>query len=171
MDAALLIARLIVGLALAAHGMQKLQGWFGGPGLKGTGGVFESLGFRPGLLFAIAAGLAEVGGGLLTATGLLGPIGPGLIIAIMVVAIVGVHLPNGFFAQADGYELALLYAVVGLMLAISGPGRYSLDSLLGFSALSAPTVEWIVIGVGVAAGLANVAVRRVISAPVAPAER
>jgi putative oxidoreductase len=60
MDAALLIARLIIGLALAAHGMQKLLGWFGGYGLKGTAGFFESIGFRPGLFFAVTAGLARL---------------------------------------------------------------------------------------------------------------
>ncbi len=57
MNTALLIGRLIIGLGLAAHGTQKLLGWFGGHGLKGTGGFFESLGFRPGALFALAAGL------------------------------------------------------------------------------------------------------------------
>jgi len=76
MDAALLIARLIIGLGLAAHGMQKLLGWFSGYGLKGTAGFFESIGFRPGVLFVLAAGLGEVAGGLLTAAGLFGPIGP-----------------------------------------------------------------------------------------------
>src|SRR5690242_16864534 len=76
MDAGLLIARLIVGFGLSAHGAQKLFGWFGGHGLKGTGGFFESLGFRPGVLFALAAGLGELGGGLFTAAGFLGPLGP-----------------------------------------------------------------------------------------------
>src|ERR1700730_4389884 len=65
MDAGLLLARLIVGFGLSAHGAQKLFGWFGGHGLKGTGGFFESVGFRPGVLFALAAGLGELGGGLL----------------------------------------------------------------------------------------------------------
>lgn len=171
MDAALLIARLVVGLGLAAHGMQKLLGWFGGYGLEGTGGFFEGIGFRPGLLFALAAGVGDVAGGLLTATGLLGPIGPGVIITVMVVAIVAVHLPNGFFAQQNGYELALIYAVVAFVLAIAGPGTYSLDGLLGFSRLSQPAVAWIVTGVAVVMGLAIVAVRRVASAPVATAER
>src|SRR5207244_9444618 len=83
MDAVLLIARLIIGLGLAAHGMQKLLGWFSGYGLKGTAGFFESIGFRPGVLFALAAGLGEVAGGLLTAAGLFGPIGPSLIITVM----------------------------------------------------------------------------------------
>jgi len=171
MDAALLIARLVVGLGLAAHGMQKLLGWFGGYGLEGTGGFFEGIGFRPGLLFALAAGVGDVAGGLLTATGLLGPIGPGVIITVMVVAIVAVHLPNGFFAQQNGYELALIYAVVAFVLAVAGPGTYSLDGLLGFSRLSQPAVAWIVTGVAVVMGLAIVAVRRVASAPVATAER
>jgi putative oxidoreductase len=161
----------IVGLGLAAHGMQKLLGWFGGHGLKGTAGFFESIGFRPGLLVALTAGLAEVGGGLLTATGLLGPIGPGLMIVIMVVGIAGVHLANGFFAEANGYELPLVYAVVGLVLAIAGPGTYALDELLGVSGLPEPTAGWIVTAVAVVAGLAMVAVRRVPSASAATADR
>jgi len=160
MDAALLIARLIVGLGLAAHGMQKLAGWFGGHGLKGTAGFFETFGFRPGVLFALAAGFGELGGGLLTAAGLLGPIGPGLIITVMVVAIAGVNRPNGFFAQTNGYEPALMYAVVGLVLAIAGPGAYSLDTLLGFTVLSGPHLRRIITGYAVAVGLGNVAVRR-----------
>jgi len=131
MDVALLIARLIIGLALAAHGMQKLLRWFSGYALKGTAGFFESIGFRPALFFGVTAGLVEVAGGLLTATGLLGPIGPSLIITVMVVAIVAVHLPNGFFARANGYELPRVYAVLGFVLAILGPGMYSLGCAPG----------------------------------------
>jgi putative oxidoreductase len=170
MDAALLIARLIVGLGLAAHGMQKLFGWFGGYGLKGTAAFFETIGFRPGLLVALAAGLSEILGGLLMATGLLGPIGPGLMIVLMVVGIVGVHLPRGFFAQADGYELPLVYAVIGLVLAIAGPGTYSLDTLLGVPGVPEPAAGWIVTGAAVVVGLAMVAVRRLPAIP-ARAER
>src|SRR2546427_2172882 len=118
MDAALLIARLIIGLGLAAHGMQKLLGWFSGYGLKGTAGFFESIGFRPGVLFALAAGLGEVAGGLLTAAGLFGPIGPRLIITLMGVAIVAVPLPNGVFSPTDGYEVGPLFAVLGFLRAI-----------------------------------------------------
>jgi hypothetical protein len=83
MDFPLFIARLILGLGLAAHGAQKLFGWLGGYGIKGTGGFFESLGFFPGPLFALAAGLGELGSGLLTAVGLLSPVGPGLIIVVI----------------------------------------------------------------------------------------
>jgi len=171
MDAALLIARLIIGLGLAAHGTQKLLGWFSGYGLKGTAGFFESIGFRPGILFALAAGLGEVGGGLLTAAGLLGPIGPSLIITVMVVAIVTVHLPNGFFAQTNGYELALLYAVLGFVLAILGPGMYSLDALLRLSGVWDASVAWFMAGGAVVVGLANVALRRTVTPPVATAQR
>ena len=76
----LLIARLVLGLAIAAHSTQKLFGWFGGYGLAGTGGYFENLGFRPGRLFAAAAALSEITGGVLVALGLFGPIGPALMI-------------------------------------------------------------------------------------------
>src|SRR6185436_20915718 len=86
MDAGLLIARLIVGLGLAAHGTQKLFGWFGGHGLTGTGRFFESLGFRPGRTFAFAAAAGEIAAGLLTAFGLFGPLGPALMLLVMVVA-------------------------------------------------------------------------------------
>src|SRR2546426_7117235 len=120
MDAALLIARLIIGLGLAAHGMQKLLGWFSGYGLKGTAGFFESIGFRPGVLFALAAGLGEVAGGLLTAAGLFGPIGPRLIITVMGVGIVALHLPDGVFSQTNGYEVALLFALLGFVPPVLG---------------------------------------------------
>src|ERR1051326_3975018 len=104
-SAGLLVARLVFGLSLAAHGSQKLFGWFGGYGLAGTGGFFEQLGYRPGKAFAALAGLAEFGGGLFIALGLLGPVGAALTISVMIVAAVTVHLAKGFFASAGGYEL------------------------------------------------------------------
>ena len=79
MAIALLIARLVLGGGMFAHGAQKLFGWFGGYGIKGTGGWMESMGFKPGNLFAAAAGLGEAGGGLLTALGIGGPLGPALV--------------------------------------------------------------------------------------------
>src|SRR5215212_2701951 len=98
MDTGILIIRLAIGLFLAGHGLQKLFAWFGGHGLAGTGGFFESLGFRPGWFFAMAAGTSELVGGLLLALGLLGPLGPAMIIAIMIVAAATVHWPHGLFA-------------------------------------------------------------------------
>src|SRR5579862_446792 len=115
MDIALLVVRLI-GLGFAAHGAQKLFGWFGGYGIAGTGGFFESLGFRPGRLFAAAAALSEVIGGLLIALGLLGPVGPALVLAVMIVAAVSVHWHNGLFATANGIELPLLYGTMAVLL-------------------------------------------------------
>src|SRR5215207_4547511 len=108
MDAGLLLLRVVFGLVMAGHGSQKLFAWFGGHGLAGTGGFFESLGFRPGRFFAMAAGFTEVAGGVLLALGLLGPLGPAMIIAVMIVAIATVHWQHGLFAQNNGFELPLI---------------------------------------------------------------
>ncbi|HXN51612.1 MAG TPA: DoxX family protein [Candidatus Acidoferrum sp.] len=160
MDVGLLIARLILGLAMSAHGAQKLFGWFGGHGLSGTGGFFESIGFRPGRLFALAAGLAEFGGGALTALGLLGPVGPALIISVMMVALLTVHLGHGFFAQSNGIELPVMYITGALALASAGPGVYSLDYVLGLGARPSPGITWSAVIVAVALALLSMALRR-----------
>jgi len=160
MGIALLIARLLVGLGLAAHGAQKLFGWFGGYGLKGTGGFFESLGFRPGPLFAAAAGLGEFGGGLLTALGLGGPIGPALIVMVMLVAIFTVHITKGFFVTNGGYELNLTIIAAALLIAFAGPGAWSLDTMLGIGAVWTDSLRWIAMGVAVVLALGNLAIRR-----------
>lgn len=163
----LLVARVALGLAMAAHGSQKLLGWFGGYGLKGTGGYFEGLGFRPGVAFAAAASTSEVVGGLLLALGFLGPIGPAIIISVMIVAAVTVHLKNGFFASANGFEVAYLYAAGAAALLLTGPGAYSVDALLGIESLWTPTVVWGVLAAGVVGGFANLLLRRPAPAPVA----
>jgi putative oxidoreductase len=158
-DAALLVVRLLLGLALGAHGAQKLFGWYGGHGLNGTAGFLESIGFRPGRLFALAAGLGEFGGGLLTVAGLFGPLGPVLIILVMLVAILAVHWSHGFFAQSDGVELPLAYVTAALAIAFAGPGAYSLDALIGFSGWR-PEITWALTGLAIVLALANVALRR-----------
>jgi putative oxidoreductase len=156
----LFIARLALGLGLAAHGAQKLFGWFGGYGLEGTGGFFESLGFHPGRLFAAAAGFSEFGGGVLVALGFLGPIGPALMIVPMLVASLTVHRGNGFFTAGNGFELPFLYAAGALALTITGFGALSLDALLGFTELWSPALRIAALSAGVLGGLASVAVRR-----------
>jgi putative oxidoreductase len=163
----LLFIRLVIGLAMAAHGAQKLFGWFGGYGLAGTGGFLESLGFKPGKLFAFAAGLAEGLGGLLIALGLGGPVGAALVISAMVVAIVTVHLRNGFFATGNGVELPLLYLLVAAGYAFAGYGALSLDGALGLGGVWTPVLVWVFVALGVAGGVANLLVRR--PAPAAPA--
>ncbi len=160
MDAGLLISRLVLGLAMSAHGAQKLLGWFGGYGPKGTGGFFESLGFRPGVFFAVVAGVGEVVGGLLTAVGLFGPTGPALIILVMLVAVITVHWQLGFFADSKGIELPLLHMTAALALGVAGPGEYSLDGLFGLSTQPRPVVAWTVIAIAVVIAFANVAARR-----------
>lgn len=160
MDAGLLIARLTLGLLMAAHGSQKLFGWFGGYGLSGTGGFFESLGFRPGRFFAGAAGAAEVTGGLLLAAGLLQPFGAALIISVMIVAALSVHWNNGLLATGDGIELPLLYGAGAAALALTGPGAYSLDAALGLTAFWSPIVTLSVLALGVLSGFANLALRK-----------
>ena len=158
MDTGVLLARVVLGLLMAAHGSQKLFGWFGGYGLAGTGGFFESLGFRPGRFFAAAAGFSEVTGGLLLALGLLGPLGPAMIIAVMIVAIATVHIPHGLFAQNNGIEVPLLYGAGAAAIALIGNGAYSLDAALG---LSWPAeVIWIALGLGILGGFANLAIRK-----------
>ena len=127
----LLILRVVVGLTLAAHGAQKLFGWFGGYGLAGTGGFMESLGFVPGRLTALLAGLTETLGGLMLAVGLLTPLAAAGIIGVMLVAAVSVHLSSGFFAQAGGYEYTLVLAAAALSVAFTGPGAWSLDAAIG----------------------------------------
>jgi putative oxidoreductase len=160
MHEGLLLARLVFGLIMAAHGAQKLFGWFGGHGIAGTAGFMESIGFRPGRLFAAAAGFAEFAGGVLIAAGLLGPIGPALVLSAMIVAAVTVHLKNGLFAQNGGIELALLYAAAAVAFALTGYGALSVDAVLGIAAVWTPSVIWTVIAIGVAAGIANLGLRR-----------
>jgi putative oxidoreductase len=158
MDAGLLLARVVLGLLMAAHGSQKLFGWFGGYGLAGTGGFFESLGFRPGRFFAMAAGVTEFAGGLLLALGLLGPLGPAMVLSVMIVAAGSVHISNGLFAANNGIEVPLLYGTGAAAIALIGNGAYSLDAALG---LSWPAeVVWIALGLGILGGFANLAIRK-----------
>ena len=160
MDQGLLLMRVIIGLLMAGHGSQKLFGWFGGPGIAGVSGYFESLGFRPGKLFAVAASVSELLSGLLIATGFLGPIGPALMLSVMIVAAVTVHWRNGLFVTSNGIEVPLLYGVLGVALALTGFGRFSLDGLLGLTPLWTPAIAWAAIAVGIAGGAANLALRR-----------
>lgn len=125
----LLVIRLVFGLTFAAHGTQKLFGWFGGYGIAGTGAWMESIGLKPGKANATLAGLAELIGGLLLALGLWTPVAAVLITACMLVAIVKVHGKNGYWSTAGGYEYCLAIIAVAVGVALTGPGTYTILSL------------------------------------------
>jgi len=122
----LLIVRLVVGLTFAGHGTQKLFGWFGGHGLRGTAAWLESIGMKPGLLMALAAGLGELAGGLLFAAGLWVPVAAALIVITMLVAIAAVHGCNGYWVTQNGFEYNLILIAIAVAVALIGPGAYSL---------------------------------------------
>ena len=164
MNLGLLVARIVLGLLMAGHGAQKAFGWFGGYGLEAVGGYFESLGFRPGRLFAAAAAFGEIISGLLVALGFLGPIGPALMLSVMIVAAVSVHWGHGLFAGTNGIEVPLLYAAGAAALAFTGPGRYSFDALLGLTGSWTPVVTWIALGIGMIGAAANLAARKPVTA-------
>jgi putative oxidoreductase len=142
------------------HGAQKLFGWFGGYGLRGTGEFLTQLGFRPGRAFAAIASSTEMVAGLLIALGLFGPVDPAMMLSVMIVAAVTVHWSNGFFATANGIEVPFLYAVMAVVLAFTGPGVYSLDALLGLEALWSPTLAAGALVLGVIGGIGNLVARR-----------
>nr|BBJ03278.1 oxidoreductase [Marinobacter nauticus] len=125
-----LALRIPVGIIFAAHGAQKLFGWFGGYGLEGTGQWMDSIGLSPGYLMALLAGGTEFFGGLALIIGLLVRPASAALAFAMVIAIFSVHIQNGLFMSNNGYEfgLALLAASVSLMF--SGAGRASVDRLV-----------------------------------------
>ena len=144
MDAALLIVRLVIGLGLAVHGAQKLFGWFGGYGIAGTGGFFEGIGFKPG-----------------------GALGPAAVLGVMLVAILTVHVKNGFLSTNNGWEMPALYVAGAFALPFTGFGAYSLDHAFGLTVLTSTASIWILYGLAVVQALLNAAIKK--TPPAAPA--
>jgi putative oxidoreductase len=159
-DFGLLASRLALGLGLASHGAQKAFGWFEGPGPEGAAGFMESLDFKPGAKYAMAASYTEIGSGLLMALGLGGPLGPAAAISTMIVAAETVHLKNGFFAAKGGAEVNVLYSAGALALASAGYGNLSMDHVLGLeSKVHHPAFKTLVLAGAVAAAYAMLAQR------------
>jgi putative oxidoreductase len=164
MELGLLLLRVTVGATLAAHGAQKLFGWFGGGGLEATGRGLEALGFVPGRRHAFMAGLVELGGGLLLALGLLTPLAASIVLSVMIVAAVSVHARQGFFITSGGFEYNLVLGVAGLTLAFTGPGAFALDPLLGLS-LSGTAWGAAAVVIAVAGAAGQLLQRRTAAAP------
>jgi putative oxidoreductase len=169
MSYGILFLRVIVGGTMFAHGTQKLFGWFGGPGLRGTAGFFGSLRFRSPLAMAAIAALSETAG-LLFAFGLLTPFAALAIASVMVVAVGSVHFKNGFFAGNGGYEFNLTLFAVAVAVAATGPGRFSLDRALGWNNLHGLWWGVGVLGVSLLGGLLVLATRATEPEPAAAEE-
>ncbi|MBV2130398.1 DoxX family protein [Arsukibacterium indicum] len=125
-----LALRVPVGIIFAAHGAQKLFGWFGGYGLEGTAGWMDSIGLSPGMLMALLAGAAEFFGGLALIIGLLTRPAAAALSVAMLVAIFAVHFENGLFMANNGYEFGLALLAASVSLLFSGAGNLSADKLL-----------------------------------------
>ena len=164
-DLGLLTLRLTLGGLLAGHGSQKLFGLFEGGGPEGTGRFMEQLGLQPGKQWAITAGAGELVGGVLTSLGFLHPIGPLASMAPMLVAWRRAHGDKPIWVTSGGAELPLTNIAIAKALLLSGPGKYSLDHLLGVR-LPLPLV--VLAAGGIAAGVLR-ALAEPQSAPQAPA--
>lgn len=152
MDIGLLLLRAVIGLTLLAHGAQKFSR------LDAAATALESLGFVPGRRSAILAGLTEAFGGLALALGLLTPLAASMVFGVMLVAGVSAHLKAGFFLQ-KGYEYTLVLGLAGLSVAFTGPGRFSVDALLGLD-VGGLHRGLLALVVGVVAGGIQLAARR-----------
>ncbi|HEV7178300.1 MAG TPA: DoxX family protein [Candidatus Baltobacteraceae bacterium] len=137
-SAALLVARVALGASIAAHGAQKLLGWFDGPGIEGATNMMSGLGFQPPERYARAASLAEITAGGLIGAGALGPVGPAILVSVMTVAVSTIHFRNGYFATNNGFELNTMYGIAALLLAVSGNGGLSVDELIGLRKKTSP---------------------------------
>lgn len=146
MDEALLLLRLSLAALMFGHAAQKLFGWFRGNGITKHAAIFESVGLKPGKLMVIFAGLTELAGLVLVASGFLTTLGATMLLATMLVAIASLF-HNGIWGHLGGYEVALSYALISVVIMVAGPGAYSLDALLG---LDFSGIGWALAGIAVA---------------------
>jgi putative oxidoreductase len=163
-DVGLLSLRLTLGSLLMGHGAQKLFGWFGGPGLEGTAEMMASLRLRPSRPWAMVAGGCELGGGLLTALGFLTPLGQLAVLGVMGVASATAHVGKPIWVTSGGAELPLTNIAAATTVMPAGPGRFSLDEVLGTRLPAWTLVPGLAaVGAGIALALAT-------RAPVQPRE-
>ncbi|MCX4524502.1 DoxX family membrane protein [Streptomyces sp. NBC_01551] len=156
-DVGLLVLRLVVGLSMVGHGMQKLFGWFGGPGLSATGKGFTLAGYPAGDAMAVIAGLSETLGGLGLALGLLTPLAGAALIGIFI-NVLDVRGLSAFFPP-KGVELEVLLLAGALTLTLTGPGRFSVDHFLPVLRESRPRYSVLAVVLGVVVGLIVLLIR------------
>jgi len=153
-DLALLVFRVAIGAVFIAHGINHI---FGGGKIAGTGRWFESLGMKPGWVHAWTASITEIGAGALLVLGLLTSLGAAGVVGVMLVAWITNHLKNGFFIfrPGEGWEYVMVLTVSGFLLAMLGPGGWSIDNAAGLTSLWGWTGLWIALigGVGGSAAL------------------
>jgi putative oxidoreductase len=160
MDSELLILRGTVGPLMVGHGAGKLFGAFNaGYGIEGTAGFLESMGFRPGRRWAYLHGAAEFGAGAGLTAGLLTPLAGAALVGVMATAARTAHAGKGPWATNGGWELPLTLGAVGATLAFTGPGKYSLDRVLG---LDLKGLRWglAALALGLGSSAAALAIRR-----------
>lgn len=132
MSFGLFLLRVVIGVLFVGHGTQKLFGWFGGPGVDGAQGMFDSLGYRRPRTMAILAGAAEAGAGVLLVLGFLIPLAAAAIIGVMINAIAAVHAGNGPWVSDGGWEYNAVLIAAATAFAFAGPGWAALDPAIGF---------------------------------------
>ncbi len=170
MNTALLVLRLVPGLLLIGHGLQKLVPAKYSPALlnaigpRAAAGFFEQLGLRPALASVFVAALAELGGGFLIAAGLVTPVGTALLAAVMTTAILSVHIRKGIWNSDGGFELPLVILTMSFLVSALGPGSFSIDSWAGIGNWTG--IHWVAsdvvragaaVGIGAGAGLLTLA--------------
>lgn len=166
MDIGLLILRLTLGLLIIGHGTQKAFGWFHGMGPTATAELFDKWGFRPSRAMVYLASATECFGGFLMVLGMATPLATAMLVGTMTVACVP-SLVNGLWAARGGYEVALLYAAMAVVVGFTGSGRYSIDAVVGL-----PHPLWLgpaALAVGLLSTLPILARRRTLLGRDAPA--
>lgn len=158
MELGLLMLRLVLGALLFGHSTQKVFGWFRGQGARNTAASFESWGLRPGLPFVILSSASEMVGAVLIVFGALVPLGTTIIVGTMTVAI-AYNFPRGLWAHLGGFEVALVYALLAVVLALTGPGQWSIDHLLGLTWLSGAAWAGGAVVLGVLGAMAPITLR------------
>jgi putative oxidoreductase len=153
---ALFILQLGIGLTFAAHGAQKVFGWWNGPGLAGWQGAMERMGYRPARLFALVSALIELVGGLLLAVGFLTPVVAAVLVAQTVVIIGQAHWSNGFFSTSSGFEFPMVLGIGAAALGLASPTPVSVDALVGLSV--SPSVRLALLIAGLLVGLVTLSI-------------